>query len=403
MRPAFLPYARQNIDDDDVAAVTAALRADLLTTGPLVESFEAAVADHTGADHVVACANGTAALHLALLATSPKAGSAVVVPAVTFAATANVAELSGCRVLIADVDPETGLATPQTIAEAMKGHEVHAILPVDLAGQATDRLGITSVADGLPVIYDSCHAFGTKLADGTAVGATPGAAAECFSFHPVKALAMGEGGAVATSDGRIAERARLLRNHGMVRAQDQFVSRSHAFDTDGSPNPWYYEISEPGYNYRVTDIQCALGLSQLRKIGRAAEHRVRLRRRYDARLRGWSSLILPLEPAAGCDPMLHLYPVRIDFPALGTTRARFMRELRERGIGSQVHYIPLHLHPYFAAKYGPRRLPGAEHYYARTLSLPFYFGMTERDVDRVVDALAEIAGLPTPPELDQLT
>jgi UDP-4-amino-4,6-dideoxy-N-acetyl-beta-L-altrosamine transaminase len=387
----FIPYGRQSIDEADIAAVAAALRADLLTTGPLVATYEAAFARATGAAHAVACNSGTAALHLASLALSLGPGAAAVVPSLTFLATANAVRMTGAEVVFADVDADTGLMTSATLAAALdragdRSGTLRAAFPVHLNGQICDVAGLAEVARGagLALVEDACHALGVAGA-----GATAHSDLACFSTHPVKTIATGEGGAVTTGSADLAERMRRLRNHGMVREPSEFDSADLGFDGDEA-NPWYYEMPEIGWNYRIPDILCALGLSQLDKLERFHRRRRELAAVYDR-------LLAPLAPALQPVPHgpaphgWHLYVVLIDFAALGTTRARFMRALREEGVGSQVHYIPVHRQPYYRRRYGELSLPGADAYYARCLSIPIHPSMSEADVGRVVAALTGLA------------
>lgn len=400
MAPPFLPYGRQCIEDDDIQAVAEALRDDMLTTGPRVRSFEEAFAATVGAAHAVACNSGTAALHLMMLAQGIGPEHTVVVPAVTFLATANAARYVGARIVFADVDPATGLMTPATleaaIAKAGNG-AIGAVLPVHLNGWVADMPAIAAIAarHGAAVFEDACHALGgTYGSPGkeAAVGACAHSAAASFSLHPVKTITMGEGGVVTTNDARLAERMRRYRTHGMTRDAAEFTVPDQAFDPDGTPNPWYYEMDEPGWNYRATDFACALGESQLRKLGRFVERRRSLAERYDRLLPERLPGIVPVPAAPDQRPGLHLYVVHIPFDRLGRTRAAVMRDLAQRGVGTQVHYLPLYRQPYYARMPGNGPLPGAERYYAGALSLPLYPTMADEDVDRVVDALRTVLG-----------
>jgi dTDP-4-amino-4,6-dideoxygalactose transaminase len=242
----------------------------------------------------------------------------------------------------------------------------------------------------LAVVEDAAHAVGTTYGGNAQaqVGDCRYSRMAVFSFHPVKTIAMGEGGAVTTNDSALRERLTRLRSHGMVRDPATFENRDLAFDADGHANPWYYEMPEPGYHYRATDIQCALGLSQLHKLDRFAERRRHLMARYRDLLAPLAPLVRLAPAPTDCVPAWHLCTLLIDFAAVGTSRAQVMAALRARGIGSQVHYIPVHLQPYYRRRYGELRLPGAESYYARCLSVPLFPGMADGDVDRVVDALA---------------
>lgn len=381
-----LPYGRQTIEDDDIAAVAEALRADFLTTGPTVEAFEAAFAGAVGARHAVACANGTAALHLAMLALEVKPGEVVIAPSITFLATANCARYVGADVVFADVDPETGLMTPQTLAEAMArvgGRRLRAVLPVHLRGDAAELPALAALAGeaGAVLVEDAPHALGTTMKFGNVtemIGDVRHSAMATFSFHPVKTIATGEGGMVTTNDDRLAERLRTLRSHGMVRPE--------------GADPWWYEMSEPGFNYRLPDILCALGLSQLKKLPRFAARRRSLAAAYAEALAPLAPLVRPAARPEWSDPVLHLMTVLIDFESAGLSRRSVVEALKARGVGSQVHYIPVHRQPYYRELYGDLRLPGAEAWYAQCLSLPLYPGMEDADVATVVAALTHALG-----------
>jgi UDP-4-amino-4,6-dideoxy-N-acetyl-beta-L-altrosamine transaminase len=379
-RPTFLPYGRQSIDDDDIAAVAEALRSDYLTTGPRVEAFEEAFAAKVGAAHAVACSNGTAALHMAAIALEIGPGDVCIAPSITFLATANCARFQGADVVFCDVDPATGLMTADTLSEALDRvgkRMVAAVLPVHLAGRMVDMPAIRTVAEeaGAAVIEDACHALGSSAAFGQA-GDCHHSAMACFSFHPVKTIATGEGGMVTTNDATTAGRLRLARSHGMVR--------------EGMTEPWAYEQQLLGYNYRLPDVLCALGLSQLAKLDRFVARRRWLAARYDELLAPLAPVVRTI-PSAG-KPTLHLYVALIDFEAAGISRAQVMERLAAKGIGTQVHYIPVDSQPYYRNLYGGQTLPGAAAWYARCLSLPLYPGMADEDPERVVDALAQVLG-----------
>lgn len=398
--PHFLPYGRQTIEADDIEAVARVLKSGWLTTGPQVAAFEEQLANRTGARYAVACSSGTAALHLAALALEWGAGDEVIVPAMTFLATANAARYVGAEVVFADVNPETGLLDAAGIEQALaRARRPKAVIPVHLNGQCVDMEAVADVAQrhGLAIIEDGAHALGaaSRLRTGkmTFIGACQLSNMNIFSFHPVKTITMGEGGAVTTNDERLYERLLRMRNHGMVREASDFENREHAFDADGQPNPWYYEMPEPGFNYRACDIQCALGLNQLGKLDRFIERRRALVERYDTLIAPFEPVIAPVQRVPACEPAWHLYPVLIDFDSLGMSRAQLMRLLQERGIGTQVHYFPVHLQPYYRRRYGELRLPGAEAYYRRVLSLPLFPGMRDTDPDLVVGELARALGL----------
>jgi UDP-4-amino-4,6-dideoxy-N-acetyl-beta-L-altrosamine transaminase len=396
MAEPFLPYGRQVIEADDLAAVAEALQADLLTTGPRVGGFERAFAARVGAAHAVACSNGTAALHLAMMALGLKPGEACIVPAITFLATANCVRFQGGEVIFADVDPATGLMTPQSLAQAIakaEGRTLRAVLPVHYAGNPAPLPQIRALAEaaGAVVVEDACHGLGTAMDFGQGpeqVGDCHHSAMATFSFHPVKTIACGEGGMVTTDDPILAERLARLRTHGMVRDPGRFSQASLARDSDGATNPWYYEMPELGYNYRLPDVLCALGLSQLAKLDRFCQRRRALTEIYQKQLAALSPQIRLVAPPPGSDPALHLMVALIDYEALGTSRAKLMAALQAKGIGTQVHYVPVHHQPYYRDRYGLADLPGADQFYSQCLSLPLYASMTDEDPIRVVRALA---------------
>lgn len=401
MDPPFLPYGRHSIDEDDVDAVVAVLRSNWLTTGPLVAEFERSLAAAVGAAEAVVCSSATAALHLACSALRLGPGDAAIVPTITFLATANCVRFVGAEVVFADVDPKTGLLGAEQLDDALRradGLRPRVVIPVHLGGQACDMVQINQVARraGLSVVEDACHALGSEYDAriGSRVGDGRLAEMAVFSFHPVKTVAMGEGGAITTNDSALAQQLRLLRSHSMSHDPADFDSPDIAYDRHGRPNPWVYAMAELGYNYRASDLHCALGASQLKKLSEFGRRRRQLVAQYDAALADLGNIVRPVGRMPGQKPVWHLYSVLIDFEAVGRSRSEVMSELRRRGIGTQVHYIPVHLQPYYRRRYGALDLPGATSYYHRQLSLPLFPTMTSADVDRVVQALR--AGLQCP-------
>ena len=398
--PIFLPYGRQFIDDDDIAAVAEALRSDLLTTGPRVEAFENAFAGAVGAAHAVACVNGTAALHLSMLALDLGPGDVVIAPTITFLATANCARFVGAEVVFADVDPDSGLMTPQTLREAIGRvgeRRLRAILPVHLGGHPVDLPALQTLAHdaGAVLVEDACHALGTTMVFGNRperVGDGAHSAMTCFSFHPVKTLTTGEGGMITTNDPALAARLAMLRSHGMVRHPSDLNVPALSVDVNGEANPWAYEMQALGFNYRLPDILCALGISQLNKLDRFVARRRALAARYRTVLAPLAPVVRVSPASSSSDPAPHLMVALIDFAAAGRSRRQVMEALRARGIGSQVHYIPVHRQPYYRDRYGELHLPGADAWYDRCLSLPMFAGMNDGDVDRVAAALTEALG-----------
>lgn len=394
---SFLPYGRQQIDEADEQAVLEVLRGDWLTTGPTVDAYETAFAERVGAKHAIACSSGTAGLHMAALALDLDFGDIVVVPSVTFLATANAARYVKADVLFADVDPETGVMRLEDVKRAIAGMTkgtVKAIFPVHLTGHTVNVDELAGEFPELVFVEDACHALGADYEIGGSmvpVGSCPHGGITMFSTHPVKTIATGEGGMLTTNSDRFAESLRQARNHGLVREPERFLNKRMGFE-NGVPAPWYYEMHEPGYNYRLSDINAALGLSQLRKLDGFVAKRRALRTRYQELLDGLGPHVAMQRVASGCNPAWHLAVALIDFAALGTTRTEVMNALKERGIGTQVHYIPVHRQPYYANRYQTKSLPGADAYYARCLSLPLFPAMAETDVDRVVAELSEVLG-----------
>lgn len=393
----FLPYGRHSVDNDDIAAVEQVLRSDFLTTGNVSGLFECAIAETTDSRNAISCSSGTAALHLAALSLKLGPGDAVIVPSITFLATANAARYVGADVIFADVDPNTGLMRPGDLIDALEraNGNARAVFPVHLAGQCAEMPEISEIsrAHNLSIVEDASHALGSTYCDGSnnfLVGSCAHSDMVVFSFHPVKTIAMGEGGTITTNDAKLDHSLRLLRNNGMVRDGDDYINSHMAFDECGEPNPWYYEMHNIGFNYRASDIHCALALSQLGKLDQFSQRRRELARYYSHLLERFSPLLRPIRRVPNCIPVWHLFSVLIDFNAAGTDRATLMRQLRERGIGTQVHYIPVHLQPYYRDLYGDLSLPGCNAYYEKCLSLPLFPGMDNNDVERVVNELSTL-------------
>ena len=386
-----IPYSRQTVEADDVLSVEQTLRSDYLTCGPKVQEYENALRDVVGSSYVIACSSGTAALHLAMLTLGLGRGDAVIVPSVTFVATANVVQMCGAAVVFADVNPETGLVSPQTmdaaLQRAQKFGRVRAAFAVHLNGQICDIVGLKTVLEpyGAELIEDATHALGANYRwDGS------GSRIACFSTHPVKAIATGEGGFLATCDEELAKDVERLRSHGINRDPAFFTMGNLAFEGN-HPNQWHYELHTLGWNYRLPDILCALGLSQLRKLPRFMERRATIARTYVEAFRCMTPLVRPV-PRGERPDGLHLYPLLIDFTALGLSRRGVMDRLRGKGVGTQVHYIPVHLQPYYRARFDTPNLPGAMAYFERCLSIPLYPGLSDEEVLTVVEAVGDVAG-----------
>jgi len=392
-----LPYSRQQVDEADIEAVVQVLRSDFLTQGPVVEQFEAGLARRVGAKEAVAVSSGTAALHLAALALDLGPGDAWITSPLTFLATANAPRYVGARPVFADVD-ETGCLDPASLPAAVERAKKDGLKPkvlagVDYAGQPADWAALGEIAQGygLSLVDDGCHALGGRWQNEEgrwrAIGGGKTAKLTAFSFHPVKAITTGEGGALTTDDGVLAARLRRLRSHGQTKAE--LVQPEMAADPGGRPNPWYYEQQELGFNYRLTDIQAALGLSQLSRLDEFLRRRRALAQVYDEFLAG-NDLIRPLARRPGVEHAFHLYVVRVGFQEAGVSRAEVMDRLKRAGIKTQVHFVPIHLQPDYRKNLGtgPGDCPTAEALYQEILSLPLFPGMSDDDPERVVGALA---------------
>jgi perosamine synthetase len=378
-----LPYGRQSLDEADIAAVVEVLRSPFLTCGPVVARFEQALAKHVGAAHASVCSSGTAALHLVYAALGITAGDEIITTPITFSATAAAAYYVGATVRFADVDPRTGNLDPQSVAGLITPR-TRAIVPVHLGGLPADLDELHAIADahGLALVEDACHALGASYR-GTPIGGGR-SDATVYSFHPVKHITTGEGGAIVTPNAGLKRRIDRLRQHGIERD-----ARHMQQPPEGA---WSYEVQELGWNYRLSDLSCALGLSQLGKLDRFVARRRELAAQYRAQLP--SEVITPLE-RDDRQSAYHLFAVAIDFAALSTTRAHVADELAAAGIGTQVHYIPLLQHPLHAQRCPDelaRPRPGAAHYYARTLSLPMFPAMTDADVTEVVAQVRKVLG-----------
>ncbi len=375
-----LPYGRQWIEEEDVRAVAEILRADWITTGPRVPAFEAAVARFVGAREGVAVSSGTAALHAAIHAAGVGEGDEVVVPAITFASSANVVVFEGGTPVFADVDPDTLLLDPAEVERRLTPR-TRAVMAVDFAGQPCDYEVLRQIcrSNDLPLIADACHALGATYR-GQRVGTL--ADLTTFSFHPVKHITTGEGGMVMTDSSERATRMRTFRNNGI----------SSEARTREKQAAWHYEMVELGYNYRLTDFQCALGMSQLTRLKDWLARRRALAAHYDQSLADLDG-VTPLTVRDDVEHAYHLYVVRVEGGAEGRRDAVF-QAMRARGIGVNVHYIPVHLHPFYRERFGTgkRQLPISEQAYEEILTLPLFPRMSEADVDEVVTSLTEALG-----------
>ncbi len=379
VRKTYLPYGHQWIDESDIKAVVEVLRSDWVTTGPKVAEFEAKLADYVGAKYAVVFSSGTAALHAAVFAAGIGPGDEVITTPMTFAASANCVLYQGGKPVFADVQPDTLNIDPGEIEKKIIPW-TKALIPVDYTGQPCDLGEIKDIArkHGLIVIEDAAHALGATYR-GKRIGTLSDMTV--FSFHPVKLITTGEGGAVVTDDPELARRLRIFRNHGIT---TEARERERAGD-------WFYEMVYLGYNYRLTDIQCALGLSQMNKLDSWLARRQEIARRYNEAFAELPEIMTPVVKDDRSSAW-HLYVIRLNLEQLRAGRAEVFAALRAENIGVNVHYIPVHLHPYYRERFGYKRgdYPVAEEAYERLISLPIFPRMTDADVDDVVKAVCKV-------------
>ena len=379
VRSAILPYGKQSIDEDDIAAVADVLRSDWLTTGPKVGEFEQAFAEFVGAKEAVAISNGTSALHAAMVALGIGVGDEVIVTPMTFVASANCVVYVGGTPVFADVKADTLLIDPEQV-ESKITSRTKAIIAVDYAGQPCDYAALQQIADKyrLALVDDACHAIG-----GSYQGRNVGTLADLntFSLHPVKHITTGEGGMITTDNSEYARKMRVFRNHGITTDHRQ---RSEM----GS---WFYEMVDLGYNYRITDFQCALGINQLKKLPTWVERRQAIAKQYDVAFAEIDG-VTPLRVRSDVSHAYHLYVVRFDMARLKVDKATLFAALRAEGIGINVHYIPVHWHPYYRQQFGTGEglCPIAEAAYNEIISLPMFPFMEERDGTDVIVAIKKI-------------
>jgi len=385
----FIPYGRQLINEDDINAVVEALRAPFLTQGPLIATFEEQLAKSCGAQFAVVVSSGTAALHLSCLAIEMKAGDNLITSAITFVASANCALYCGADAVFTDIGLDSFNMSATDLARKID-QNTKAVVPVHMAGASCDMKAISEAVrqsssrfkKKIYIIEDAAHALGGTY-DGAPIGSCRYSDMAILSFHPVKTITTAEGGAILTNDRALYERLCLLRSHGITKDPTKM--------TNTPAGPWYYEQQVLGYAYRMPDIQCALGLSQLQKLRAFVNRRREIAGRYTDLLSKYSELISPEPPESLETSAHHLYIARIDYQKAGTTRTKVMESLAQSGIGTQVHYIPVYRQPYYQEKYktNPKDFPNSEKYYETCLSLPIFPTLSNREVDHIVEKLAQ--------------
>jgi len=381
-----IPYGRQTISEEDIQAVVDVLHSDFLTQGPTVPAFEKNIADYCGAQHAIAVNSATSALHLACLALGVGPHDVVWTTPITFVASANCALYCGAAVDFVDIDPRTYNLSVNRLAEKLaeaesKNKLPKVVIPVHLGGQPCDMAGIYSLSQkyGFKIIEDASHAIGGRY-KGDPIGSCRYSDITVFSFHPVKIITTGEGGMALTNDAELAKRMRLLRSHGITRDADDMT---HVPD-----GPWYYQQVDLGFNYRMTDLQAALGLSQMRRLDEFVARRHSIAKRYNELLSGMP-VDIPWQHTESYSG-LHLYVIRIHIDQISGSQRQIFEFMRDHGIGVNLHYIPVFLHPYYQRMgFDPDEFPEANRYYAEVISLPMYHGLTDVQQDRVVNALRE--------------
>ncbi|MBN1824465.1 MAG: UDP-4-amino-4,6-dideoxy-N-acetyl-beta-L-altrosamine transaminase [Endomicrobiales bacterium] len=381
MKKKFIPYGHQWIGQDDIKAVVKALKSDWLTQGPLIKAFEDAVCKYTGAKYAVAVANGTAALHVACLAAGLGRGDEGITSPITFVASANCMALCGARPVLADIDPDTLNIDPGEVEKKVT-ERTKVLIPVHFTGRPCDmeRISLIAKKRNIKVIEDAAHALGSQYRSGgrwMKVGSCEYSDMAILSFHPVKHITTGEGGMVLTNNKEYYEQLMIYRTHGITKSQDLLRNTDEG--------EWYYEMQKLGLNYRITDFQCALGIEQLKKLERFVAKRRELVKLYGDLLAGSDKFTLVKEPQ-DTRSSYHLFVIMLKNPDI---RKQVYREMRSKGIGLQVHYVPVHLHPYYTDTFGYRHgdYPNAEKYYRAALTLPLFPAMTRKDAEYVVKTL----------------
>ncbi|MFQ5427626.1 MAG: UDP-4-amino-4,6-dideoxy-N-acetyl-beta-L-altrosamine transaminase [Thermodesulfobacteriota bacterium] len=379
-----IAYGGQTIDGEDTRSVLEVLDSPCLTQGPYVEAFEEALARYTGARYAVACSSGTAALHLACLTAGITDGKRAVTVPNTFVATPNSILHAGGTPVFVDIDAASGAVDLEKLEEVMS-YDVRAVIPVHYGGEPLpmEKLRVCAGSGDVFIIEDACHGLGARWRDSSGrwrmVGSCYGSDMTVFSFHPVKSITTGEGGAVTTNERGLYMRLKELRSHGITKTP----SRGRHWP------PWHYEMRSLGFNYRISDIQCALGLAQLKKIGSFMKRRREIAALYGRLFSGCGDLLkTPFEPQ-GCESAWHLYPIRIDFKGLGINKQRWFALMLEKGIALQVHYIPVHLQPYYKRRFGYHRgdFPEAERFFAMEASLPIFPSLSDKTVKYIAESV----------------
>jgi perosamine synthetase len=398
------PYGRHHIDEDDINAVVDVLRDGWLTQGPKIDELEEKVASEVGAKYAVAVSSATAGLHLACMASGLSLGDRAMVPPNTFVSTPNAVLYCDAEPVFVDIDPSTLNLCPKELRKALKETgRVKAVLPVHFGGLPCDMASIAAAVKSteIKIIEDAAHALGATYECGAKVGSCRYSDFTVFSLHPVKGVTAGEGGVITTNDHASYKKLMHLRSHGICKGNfahpgisvadtETLYCPENAFDSEGRLNPWYYEMQQLGFHYRMTDFQAALAISQLRKLDRFITRRREIALKYDEILQSLP-FIEPAQPERRSDSAVHIYITRVAFQDLKIERGEFMRRLMGMGVGSQVHYIPVHWQPYYKGLgYDQKACPINNLYYEQALTLPLYYGLSDEDFDSIVTSLKKL-------------
>ena len=392
MPKRFLPYSRQNIDQLDINNIVKVLKSDFITQGPNIIDFERDFAKYVGAKYSVACATGTAALHLSCLALGINKRSKILTSAITFVASANCAEFLGANVDFVDIDKKTYCMSVKGLEKKLKEKKIDLVIPVHLCGHSSDMAEIYKLKKkyNFHIIEDSCHALGGTY-NNFKVGSCKYSDISTFSFHPVKPITTAEGGMITTNNKKIYQKLLLYRTHGIHKDPKFFKNKNLAFDKKNQPNRWYYEMDVLGFNYRITDLQAALGKSQLKKINLFTKKRNQIANIYNKNFKNFENLKTPYK-SKKVKHAYHLYTVLINFKKINISKNYFMKLLLEKGIGSQVLYIPVFLQPYYKKKYNykTKHFPQSMKYYEQALSIPIFYSLSKAEQNMIIGTIKKL-------------
>lgn len=392
MNSRFLPYGSQYIDSNDRKEILKVLKSEFITQGPEIKKFEDMFAKYVGSKYAIACSSGTAALHLSCLALGINSKSKILTSAITFVASANCAEYLGAKVDFVDIDKKTFCMSVSELEKKLKKKKIDLVIPVHLSGHSSEMRKIYKLKKkyNFHIIEDACHALGGSY-NKFKVGSCKFSDICTFSFHPVKPITTGEGGMITTNSKKIYQKIMLYRTHGIAKDYSAFKNKRLAFDKDNQPNKWYYEMDVLGFNYRITDLQAALGKSQLKKINMFTKKRNKIAKFYNENFKNTKNLKIPFQ-SKWVSHTYHLYTILIDFKKINLSKNRFIKFLFDNGIGSQVLYIPVFLQPYYKRKYNykPSKFPVSMKYYEQALSIPMFYSLIKKEQIFVVKKIKEL-------------